>query len=160
MKKTMLAICFMAMALTTVANEQSAVEDKVQVTAEVIQKLEITTTAVNFGKVAQGSQNNAPVKKGSITVTGHQNEKLQIRFADAADNQNWKEDLKELEVKLSCGENGEKLTYKPAFDPEENQPLALKDGTKFMQLGGTLNVPEDAEAGKYEGTMLVKVWYE
>ena len=159
MKKTMLAICFMAMALTTVANEQSAVEGEVKVTAEVIQKLTINTKPVDFGKVAQGSKNNAPTQKGEIKITGHENEKLLIQFADGTEKV-WKDKINDVKVVLSFGQENEKLTYSPELDPELNQPLALENGQKTMGLTGKLDVPEAAKPGKYEGTLLVKVRYE
>lgn len=159
MKKTMLALCFMAMALTTVANEQSAVEGEVRVTAEVIQKLDVKTDPVNFGKVAQGSKNNTPIEKGKVTITGHENEKLKIQFASGTQKE-WKDNLSQVKVELSKGAEETKLTYLPNLDPELVQPLALENGEKVLGLSGTLEVPENATPGQYEGTLNVKVWYE
>ncbi|WP_410207825.1 DUF4402 domain-containing protein [Fusobacterium sp.] len=159
MKKTMLVLCFMAMALTTVANEQSAVEGEVRVTAEVIQKLDVKTDPVNFGKVAQGSKNNTPIEKGTVTITGHENEKLKIQFASGTQKE-WKDNLSQVKVELSKGAEETKLTYLPNLDPELVQPLALENGKKVLGLSGTLEVPENATPGQYEGTLNVKVWYE
>lgn len=163
MKKTMLALCFMAMALTTAANElQNTNSEKtadVKVTATVVQPLKIETKEVKFGKVAQGSTGNTPIDAGYIKIEGQANEKVRVQFADAA-NEKWKENINDIKVELSKGAEETKLTYLPNLDPELVQPLALENGEKVLGLSGTLEVPENATPGQYEGTLNVKVWYE
>ena len=163
MKKSMLAICFMAMALTTAANElQNTNSEKtaeVKVTATVVQPLKIETKEVKFGKVAQGTDDNKPVDAGYIKIEGQANEGVIVLFADGI-KEEWQSDIKQVEVNLKSGNEPTMLTYSPELKPELHQPLALTDGANKMDLIGKLNVPKEAKPGNYEGTLKVKVRYE
>ena len=163
MKKTMLAICFMAMALTTAANElQNTNSEKtadVKVTATVVQPLKIETKEVKFGKVAQNSKENTPIDAGYIKIEGQANERVIVQFADGI-KEEWKSDIKQVRVNLKSGNEPIMLTYSPELKPELSQPLALNDTEKKMDLIGKLDVPKDATPGDYEGTLKVKVRYE
>lgn len=163
MKKTMLAVCFMAMALTAVGAENTNSEQtaEVKVTATVVEPLELTTKEVKFGKVAKGSEKNAPIENGEIVIKGQASEKVKIQFADGM-TEDWKDTISGLTVALKSktNSNSTTLTYSPELDPKLSQPLALESGEKKMTLKGNLLVPENAESGDYEGTLKVKVWYE
>lgn len=163
MKKTMLAICFMAMALTTAANElQNTNSEKtadVKVTATVVQPLKIETKEVKFGKVAQGTDNNTPVDAGYIKIEGQANEKVIVQFTDGM-KEEWKSNIREVKVSLKSGNEPTMLTYFPELRPELSQSLALNDNDNTMDLIGKLTVPQEAKPGDYEGTLKVKVRYE
>ena len=163
MKKTMLAVCFMAMALTAVGAENTNSEQtaEVKVTATVVEPLVLTAKEVKFGKVAKGSKQNAPIENGEIVIKGQANEKVKIQFSDGM-KEDWKNSINGVTVALKSktNTNSTTLTYSPELDPELSQPLALESGEKKMALRGNLVVPENAESGDYEGTLKVKVWYE
>lgn len=163
MKKTMLAVCFMAMALTAVGAENINSEQtaEVKVTATVVEPLELTAKEVKFGKVAKGSEKNAPIENGEIVIKGQADEKVKIQFSDGM-KEDWKNTIREVTVALKSktNTNSTTLTYSPELDPELSQPLALESGEKKMTLRGNLVVPKDAESGDYEGKLKVKVWYE
>lgn len=163
MKKTMLAVCFMAMALTAVGAENTNSEQtaEVKVTATVVEPLVLTAKEVKFGKVAKGSNKNTPIENGEIVIKGQADENVKIQFSDGM-TEDWKNAIREVTVvlKSKTNSNSTTLTYNPELDPELGQPLALESGEKKMALRGNLVVPENAESGDYEGTLKVKVWYE
>ena len=110
MKKSLLVFCFVTMALGVFA-EGDNVED-VEVTAQVVPKLDITTEAVEFGTVVANTDNNKPEKLGKIIIkgTGHE-QKMKIKFADASGS-NWTENPNDLKIQLVNKEHSEnKLTY-------------------------------------------------
>lgn len=158
MKKSLLVFCFVTMALGVFA-EGDNVED-VEVTAQVVPKLDITTEAVEFGTVVANTDNNKPEKLGKIIIkgTGYE-QKMKIKFADASGS-NWTENPNDLKIQLVNKEHSEnKLTYTPELI-KEKEGFKSEDGNTTMNITGTLKVPENAVVGNYSGVLKVKVWYD
>lgn len=155
MKKRLLLLCFVGITAGLFAGEESAQENQVEVTAEVIKPLAIDTKAVDFGKVAKGTKHLKPKEEGELTITGEAGQSIRVQFA--ANGEQWKNTIGEAIVKLKqSGKTGE-LTYTPALENELD--TTLQGGTTTSKIVGTLEVPESADIGIYKGNLKVKVYY-
>ena len=96
MKKRLLLLCFVGVTVGLFAGEESAKESQVEVTAEVIKPLTITTKAVKFGKVAQGTHNTTPKKQGEITIAGQEGQNIKIKYAGVSGA--WQDNIKDVKV--------------------------------------------------------------
>lgn len=155
MKKGLLLLCFVGATVGLFAGEESAKTQDVNVTAEVIKPLNIETKAVEFGKVAQGTNHSKPKTEGELTITGEAGQSIKVQFA--GNGEQWKDEISEAVVKLKQNSNGVELTYTPAL--ATTLDTNLPGGKTSSKIVGSLEVPQNAETGSYRGTLKVKVYY-
>ena len=156
MKKVLLMFCFVSTALGVFASDNNTGD--VQVTAQVVKKLDITTESLDFGTVVANTKDNKPEKYGKIIINTKDNEQeIRMKFADES-GLNWTDDPSKLKIKLKNKQNlGSELIYIPTI--AKNQLNKMK-GNITMDVTGTLSVPENASVGNYSGVLKVKVWYD
>lgn len=140
----------------------------VEVYAEVLGPLEITTTPVNFGVVAKNSNRNNPQTEGTINIKGSEGANVKVSFTSS--DREWDATQGAVLVFLSpTGEiNFNDLTktlfyYADIFYNDSrlksDSIVIPESGEINFKVGGTLDVG-NVVPGKYEGRFTVKVQYD
>lgn len=176
MKKNLLKV-LLVMGLSSVAfagqgtvnrgNDGYAVDGIVNVRAEVVEPITLTTENVDFGRVARGTVGNTPFREGKVQISAGNlvtaNFKVTIYEGDkpVGNLQDGIRLLKDGNVR------GPQLKYVPKFyaDGKEltvnNGEISLQGrANRTISVKGTLDVPRDAELGIYAKDMTVRVAYD
>ena len=140
----------------------------VEVYAEVLGPLEVTTTPVNFGVVAKNSNRNTPQTEGTINIKGSEGANVRVTFTSS--DREWDATKGAVLVFLSpTGEiNSSDLTktlyyYADIFyndsKLQSNSIVIPESGEVNFTVGGTLDAG-NVVPGRYEGKFTVKVQYD
>lgn len=144
-----------------------AVDGIVNVRAEVVEPITLTTENVDFGRVARGTVGNTPLREGKVHITAGNlyaaNFKVTIYEGDHA--------ISNLEDGIRLTKDGSvrgaQLKYVPKFYAEGKE-LTVNNGEISLQgranrtilVKGTLDVPREADLGTYTNDMTVRVAYD
>lgn len=140
----------------------------VEVYAEVLGPLEVTTTPVNFGVVAKNSNRNTPQTEGTINIKGSEGANVRVTFTSS--DREW--DATKGAVLVILAQNGEvdfgdlsKSLYYYAdifynnTRLKSNSIIIPQNGEVNFNVSGTLDVG-NVIPGKYKGKFTVKVQYD
>ena len=143
-------------------------------TMEVVAKvvgsaLEVESTPVNFGEIAIDARKDAPASEGKISVSGDPGRVVQVQIFDTygglAGNSG-------STVKLTNPntDSWRALEYTPKFTVNGTQMSAQElqdsgitlggDGTKDINVAGSLYAPNNVIIGDYSAQMTIKVTYK
>ena len=143
-------------------------------TMEVVAKvvgsaLEVESTPVNFGEIAIDARKDAPASEGKISVSGDPGRVVQVKILDTygglAGNGG-------STVKLTNPntDSWRALEYTPKFTVNGTQMSAQElqdsgitlggDGTKDINVAGSLYAPNNVIIGDYSAQMTIKVTYK
>ena len=143
-------------------------------TMEVVAKvvgsaLEVESTPVNFGEIAIDARKDAPASEGKISVSGDPGRVVQVKILDTygglAGNGG-------STVKLTNPntDSWRALEYTPKFTVNGTQMSAQElqntgitlggDGTKDINVAGSLYAPNTVIVGDYSAQMTIKVTYK
>ena len=143
-----------------------AEEATFDVTANVIDDIEVTASTVAFGDIARGTTKSSPVTPGNLKVSGSPNKNIKISFT--VNGEELEETMELYKDGISSDTN--KLIYRPTIKSTTQGPLTLDDGEitwlTLNQSGehdfvidGTLTAGNDIDLGEYKGQVGVKVIY-
>lgn len=166
MKKSLLILGLLA--VCGIAN--AADNTTMNVNAKVVgSALEVNTTAVNFGEIAIDARKDAPVSEGKVSVSGDAGRVVKVQIFDTygglAGNGG-------STVKLTNPntDSWRALEYTPKFTVNGTQMSAQElqdtgitlggDGTKDINVAGSLYAPNNVIVGDYSAQMTIKVAYK
>lgn len=169
MKKLLLLTCILAISGITFA--ASSDEADLQVKAQIIKPLKITTKEVNFGVVAAGQKNVMTDQSGNgeIEITGEagKNVTVSVSGLQTTDGVDSTILLKNNEhgSSLIAGLTGDSLPSSgdhSGLNRFFNKSYALSESgsKKFAVYGILYDVPEDIAPGQYTGTVKIKAEYD
>lgn len=132
-------------------------ETELQVRAEVVKKLKVSTSPVDFGRVAPGTKLDAPKENGRIEIDGEAGH--MVKVAVLSDEQEVKNG-EALYLKKNGGHGNETtVEYTLKLGNGQNK-YYLRNGKEEIPVGGSLNVASGAESGNYSTNLIVKVSYD
>lgn len=166
MKKSLLILGLLA--VCGIAN--AADNTTMNVNAKVVgSALEVETTPVNFGEIAIDARKDAPVSEGKVSVSGDAGRVVKVQIFDTygglAGNGG-------STVKLTNPntDSWRALEYTPKFTVNGTQMSAQElqdtgitldgDGTKDINVAGSLYAPNNVIVGDYSAQMTIKVAYK
>lgn len=171
MKKLLLLASILAVSGVTLGAGMSDSAD-LNVKAQIIKPLKVSTTPVDFGILTQGQTNASEEKAGEIKIEGEKGKVVFIKLENLVEpsflghnsgvtlvNTNDESStLNAILYSIDEGRNGEGRlpigsVFKDNFAIEENNFLV------FPVTGMITSVPEDASSGTYNGTITVNVRY-
>lgn len=167
MKKLLLAGILLVSGVAFSADPAVKVEEKLDVTAEVVKGLTITTTPLDFGLVPQGGKGFREVTPGTIALTGEKDRKVLLSFFDTVEGGTLIDDNR-VHLKGPNRTDGSThyLTAALKIDGTDltsfnNVILAGAKGEKNLKVTGTLDdINADAPTGKYNGAVKIAATYE
>lgn len=149
-------------------------EKEVGVTAQVVAPIELETTNVDFGRVAQGQTVEAPVKYGSIQVKSKFIAIGKVNYILTLQDEKGNLLTNTLNLYQNGDENsnGPALSYTPKIymgdslvsfsDGKANISTDENGGKQEVNLkvGGSLTVPAEAHIGSYTNKFVVRAEYD
>ena len=135
------------------------VTGNLQIKAEVVKPLTLTTEPLDFGIVAQGGTKTAS-QSGSIKIEGQAGRTVNLSFiSNGADNNLFANDISLTHV----DDENQTILYKPNVTLEgsklNSSTISLNDGSAELKVNGTVTVASDASLGKYNTDVVVRVAY-
>lgn len=171
MKKLLLLAGILAISGVTFSAGMSDSAD-LNVKAQIIKPLKVTTTPVDFGILTQGQENATEEKAGEIRIEGEKGKVVSIELENLVapnvfghnsgvtlvNTNNKDSTLNAILYSIDKYRNGEAriaigTVFKDNFAIEENNSLV------FPVTGIIKTVPEKAAPGTYNGTITVNVRY-
>lgn len=163
MKKLLLAGLLLVSGIAFSASVATEAEGELQIRAEVVRGLSISTSPLDFGLVPQGGKNIGEATTGSITLQGQGGRKVLLTFKDMISGLDVKNSLVHL-----AGPKDEKAYWLAASLKINNTDLSDfknvildNDKAQSFKVTGTIGeVAGDAETGKYNGAVKIAATYE
>ena len=164
MKKSLLILGLLA--VCGIAN--AADNTTMNVNAKVVgSALEVNTTAVNFGEIAKNATKSQPDTPGRVSISGDANSRVSVTILNTY---NGTADGAVVLSRVTDPSDYRKLTYTPYYTVNGTQITAGElqhtgitldgNGSKEINVAGTLQAPKDIEVGDYSAQMTIKVAYK
>lgn len=156
MIKKLILLC--AMSTCALANAIEATGN-LQIKAEVVTPLKLTTEPLDFGIVAQGGTKTAS-ETGSVKIEGQAGRTVSLSFvSNGVDNNLFADDISLTHV----SDESQTIIYKPNVTLDgsklNSSTISLNDGSAELKVGGTVTVSSDASLGEYNTDVVVRVAY-
>lgn len=156
MIKKLILLCVMSTCALANAIEASG---NLQIKAEVVKPLALTTETLDFGIVAQGGTKTAS-QTGSVKIGGQAGRTVSLSFvSNGAENNLFANDVSLTHV----ADENQTILYKPNVTIDgsklNSSTLSLNDGSVELKVGGTVTVASDASLGDYTTDVVVRVAY-
>lgn len=166
MKKLLILFGVLTSSVIGFANNEISAEEKLEITARIVQPLDLQVEPVRFGDVVIGEQSVTPVRDGLITIVGEpsSNVKVEMRYKETMIDIT--SNGEEIEILNENNPEVPALVYKPEFVYEETKTpvssnrISLPNGTASINARGSLTAPENPVVGDYSGEIDVKVYYD
>lgn len=141
-------------------------ETTFDVTANVIDDIEVTASTVAFGDIARGTTKNAPAEAGTLKISGSPNKNVKVSFTANGEKMGNTIEL----YKDGIADDTNKIVYTPAIKSSTMGPIYLNDGQidwltlnqsgeHDFTIDGTLTAGQDIALGEYKGQVGIKVVY-
>lgn len=162
MKKILLLAGILVIGATSFAEDvqEGQAEEKLKVSANVVEDLIIETKEVKFGNVAAGMTLKQPKEEGKITIKALKDSVVQVKLYDNNGNEivkNGTVDLYKAGIAgASANLDGDFLKYTPNFVGET---FRMNSDNHEIVMNGKLVVPEKAYNGEYSNQLTVKAKY-
>ena len=171
MKKLLLLAGILAISGAALGAGMSDSAD-LNVKAEIIKPLKVTTSPVDFGILTQGQKDATEEKAGEIRIEGEKGKVVSIELENLVapnilghnsgvtlvNTNNENSTLNAILYSIDLGRNGEgRLAIGTVF--KDNFAIEENDSLVFPVTGLIKSVPEDAASGTYNGTITVNVKY-
>lgn len=146
--------------------DNGMVEEKLEITARIVQPLDLQVEPVRFGDVVIGEQNATPIRDGIITIVGEPSSNVKVEMRYKEKTIDITSNGEEIAILNETNPEAPALIYKPEFVYEETKTpvssnkISLPDGTASINARGNLIAPENPTVGDYSGEIDVKVYYD
>lgn len=161
------SVVFAGEGTATRDNNGYAVDGIVNVRAEVVEPITLTTENVDFGRVARGTVGNTPLREGKVQISAGNLYAANFKVTIYEGNKAVGNLQDGIRLTKDGNTRGPQLKYVPKFYAEGRE-LTVNNGEISLQgranrtisVKGTLDVPRDAELGTYTKDMTVRVAYD
>lgn len=156
MIKKLILLCVISTCVLANAIESTG---NLQIKAEVVTPLTLSTEPLDFGIVAQGGTKTSS-QSGLIKIEGQVGRTVNVSFtSNGVDNNLFANDVTLQHETVE----GQTIRYSPNVTLEgaklNSSSINLTDGTADLKVGGTVTASSDATIGKYNTDVIVRVAY-